>query len=94
MSTSNLSKLKSVINRTFGTSWHRVNLHVHAKGNDPDEIVSKAILFNMSLIAIADHNTFAYVEQVQNAAKKIKEKELVVLPGIEITLVEVNTEFF
>lgn len=83
-----LVDLRHFLNNKHGAQWYKVNLHVHANGQNPDEIVEKAIEAKISLIAITDHNTFRFVKSVQDAAKKRPEVNLVVLPGIEITLEE------
>lgn len=63
-------------------------MHVHASAQDPDEIVDAAIRAGLSMIAITDHNNFNFVKPVQEAALKRTDVDLVVLPGIEITLEE------
>uniref|UniRef100_UPI0040253184 AAA family ATPase n=1 Tax=Candidatus Wunengus californicus TaxID=3367619 RepID=UPI0040253184 len=88
MTMERLVDLRHFLNNKHGAQWYKVNLHVHAKGQNPDEIVEKAIEARISLIAITDHNTFRFVKSVQDAAKKRPEVNLVVLPGIEITLEE------
>ena len=88
MRQSKLKNLKSFLNTSPGSNWHKVNPHVHASGQNPDEIVDAAIRAGISLIAITDHNTFRFVKPVQEAASKRTGADLVVLPGIEITLEE------
>ncbi len=83
-----LESLKEFLSACPGTDWHKVNLHVHASGQDPDMIVDEAIKAGISLIAITDHNTFRFLTPVQEAALKRDDWDLVVLPGIEITLEE------
>ena len=83
-----LVDLRYFLDNKHGAQWYKVNLHVHGKGQSPDEIVNKAIEAGISLIAITDHNTFQFVKPIQDAAKKIDKANLVVLPGIEITLEE------
>jgi len=43
MPKSRLDKLKGFLESPLGTNWHRVNLHVHASGEDPEMIVDAAI---------------------------------------------------
>lgn len=88
MSLERLQDLKEFLNNANGTSWHKVNLHVHASGQDPAKIVDEAIKADITLIAITDHNTFRFIKHVQEAANKRTDGNLVVLPGIEITLEE------
>jgi len=88
MTIERLLDLRYFRDNKHGSRWYKVNLHVHAKGQNPDEIVKKAFEAGISLIAVTDHNTFRFVKSVQEAAKKNPEANLVVLPGIEITLEE------
>ena len=74
------------------------DLHIHTAlspcaNNDmtPNDIVGMAILNGLDLIAVTDHNSFSNSESVIMAARSAKEqagKELIVLPGAEITTVE------
>jgi predicted metal-dependent phosphoesterase TrpH len=83
-----LDILNNLLEDSSGTTWHKVNLHTHASGQDPEKVVDAAIGAGLSLIAVTDHNTFKFVKPVQDAAKKRVDGNLVVLPGIEITLEE------
>ena len=84
MAINRLECLKEFMNTDRGATWHKVNLHVHAAGQDPEMIVDTAIHAGISLIAITDHNTFRFVRPVQEAAEKRTDSDLVVLPGIEV----------
>ena len=88
MAINRLECLKEFMNTDRGATWHKVNLHVHAAGQDPEMIVDTAINAGISLIAITDHNTFRFIKPIQEAAEKRTDSGLVVLPGIEITLEE------
>lgn len=88
MTIERLVDLRHFLNNKHGSQWYKVNLHVHGKGQNPEELVKKALEAGISLIAITDHNTFQFVKPIQDAAKKKPEANLVVLPGIEITLEE------
>ena len=88
MNLEKLLNLKEFLQNEYGSTWHKVNLHVHALGQDPEKLVDQAIKAGITLIAITDHNTFRFVKPVQIAAKKRSDTNLVVLPGIEITLEE------
>lgn len=86
--TDRLKTLKRLLDDYPGGRWYRANLHVHGRGNDPGAIVDAAISAEITLIAIADHNTFRFVRPVQDEIKKRGDTNLIVLPGIEITLQE------
>jgi PHP family Zn ribbon phosphoesterase len=74
--------------------WARfwaVDLHVHTPGSEdaaaadfgtPDDIVSVARARGLDCIAVTDHNTASWCQKVAEAAVG---KELVVLPGVEIS---------
>jgi hypothetical protein len=53
----------------------------------PNDIVGMALLNGLDIIAVTDHNTLANVKSVIKAAQTL-EKELIVLPGIEVSTVE------
>lgn len=68
-----------------------VDLHVHTPGSNdandedfgsPEDIVATAIRQGLSAIAITDHNTASWVDQMSAAAKG---SGLVVLPGFELS---------
>lgn len=71
-------------NNTYGAEWKKWDLHIHTPASDgtgtPEEIVNKAIESKLSVIAITDHHTTAYIDLVKAAAK---DRELTVLSGIE-----------
>jgi len=57
----------------------------------PNDIVGMAVLNELDLIAITDHNTIANVRPVIEAAQTVREnhnRDLLVLPGIEVTTAE------
>jgi len=74
------------------------DLHIHSAlspcANDdmtPNDIVGMAILNGLDLIAVTDHNSLSNVGSVIKAAKAASEhseKELIVLPGIEVATAE------
>lgn len=88
MTRNRVEYLKKFAGTCHGADWYRVNLHVHASGQNPEEIVDAAISAGISLIAVTDHNNFKCVKPVQEAASRKSDEDLVVLPGIEITLEE------
>ena len=67
-----------------GSEWRKWDLHVHTPASDgtgtPEEIVNKAIEKGLSVIAITDHHSVDYIDQVKEAAK---DKDLSVISGIE-----------
>lgn len=79
------------------TSWARfwaVDFHVHTPGSQdakdenygaPEDIVAAAIAAKLDAIAITDHNTVSWCQDVANAAIGTP---LVVLPGVEISTTE------
>jgi DNA repair ATPase RecN len=83
-----LKTLKKMLDDYPGGRWYRANLHVHSRGNDPAALVDATIKAEISLLAIVDHNTFRFVKLVQDEARKRSDANLVILPGIEITLQE------
>ena len=67
-----------------GSEWRKWDLHVHTPASDgtgtPEEIVNKAIEQGLSVIAITDHHSVDYIDQVKAVAK---DKDLSVISGIE-----------
>lgn len=70
-----------------GNQWFKVNLHVHGAGNDPVDIVREARAAEIDLLAVTDHQTFEYYDEIAREAVSLG-RTLVVLPGIEITSLE------
>ncbi|NIM92103.1 MAG: PHP domain-containing protein [Anaerolineales bacterium] len=73
----------------YGLAYKKLDLHIHTpasrcfKGDcTPEEIVQAAIDLELDGIAITDHNTAEWVDQVKEAAV---DKPLVVFPGVEIS---------
>jgi len=74
------------------------DLHIHTAlspcANDdmtPNDIVGMAILNGLDIIAVTDHNSIANAASVMKAAEtanKKFDKNLVVLPGVEVTTAE------
>jgi predicted ATPase len=81
------------------TSWARfwaVDLHTHTPASrdvnvdtygasTPEEIVEAALMAGLDAIAITDHNTTTWCDDVAAAAKG---KPLIILPGVEISTTE------
>ena len=74
------------------------DLHIHTAlspcADDdmtPNDIVGMALLNGLDVIAVTDHNTFANAKSVITAAKAAQarqKKNLIVLPGVEISTAE------
>ena len=74
------------------------DLHIHSalspcanEDMTPNDIIGMAVLNGLDLIAVTDHNAFLNTESVIKAAKAIPTepgKELIVLPGIEVSTAE------
>ena len=73
-----------------GLRFRKLDLHIHTPASSDfsnrsvtaDQIVDRAIEAGLQGIAITDHNSGAWIDEVKNAAKG---KDLVVFPGAEIT---------
>lgn len=74
----------------IGTRWHKCDLHLHTPASNcfqdknvtPQQFISKALERELSCIAITDHNTGAWINQIKDAATGTG---LTVFPGVEIT---------
>ena len=74
-----------------GLKYSKLDLHVHTpssacysnKEDKPEDIINKTLEQNLSGIAITDHNSAEGIDSIQKAAK---EKDIVIFPGVEITL--------
>jgi len=74
-----------------GLRFRKVDLHVHTPKSDcfiepgvtPEDIVSQALAVGLEAIAITDHNSAAWVDDVKAAATGTG---LTVFPGVEITV--------
>jgi len=63
--TSTLEILKSLANDLpVGNRWFKVNLHVHGEGNEPVEVVQQARQAEIDLLAVTDHQSFAYCDAI------------------------------
>ncbi len=75
---------------TFGQKWRKLDLHLHTPASHdwaggkitPEEFVQAALDQGLDGIAITDHNTANWIDQVKEAASTTP---LVVFPGVEIT---------
>lgn len=76
-----------------GLRFRKLDLHTHTpasrcylrKDDTPEMIVQAALDKGLSAIAITDHNTAEWIDSMQTAAKGT---ELVVFPGVEISMGE------
>jgi len=72
-----------------GLIYRKIDLHLHTPASDcfpdksitPEDIVNKSIKEGLDAIAITDHNSGAWVDDIKKAAKN----KLTVFPGVEIT---------
>lgn len=72
-----------------GLSFRKLDLHIHTPGSKcfvgectPQQIVDAALAKGLDAIAITDHNSAQWVDQVKEASQKTN---LIVFPGVEIT---------
>ena len=85
--------LSEILTREGGAQFLRVDLHIHSFGENgsydvsdatmtPQNIVDTAISKGLSLISITDHNT---TSNVKNAIDYAKDKDILVIPGVELS---------
>jgi ABC-type dipeptide/oligopeptide/nickel transport system ATPase component len=73
-----------------GLRWRKLDLHVHTPASadytgvsiTPQDFVQAALRKGVDAIAVTDHNTAAWIDQVKEAAA---ETPLAVFPGVEIS---------
>jgi|MTBAKSStandDraft_1061840.scaffolds.fasta_scaffold07324_2 PHP family Zn ribbon phosphoesterase len=72
-----------------GLAFKKIDLHVHTPGSDDfkgkvtaEDIIGEAINKGLDAIAITDHNTGAWIDEIKKAAKG---KKITIIPGVEIT---------
>lgn len=76
-----------------GTRWYKTDLHLHTPASKcfkdqevtPEQWVERCIEQGLSVVAVTDHNTGAYIDIIKEAAKNT---ELTVFPGVEVTCSE------
>ena len=72
-----------------------IDLHIHTNASDgepsPKELIDKAISKGIKIIAITDHDS---VSGIQEALDYSKNKEIEVVPGVEISCDEEEVGFF
>jgi ABC-type cobalamin/Fe3+-siderophores transport system ATPase subunit len=82
--------MNEILNKENGAKLYKCDLHIHTpvskcyKQSDivPEDIVNTAIERGLNVIAITDHNTEEWFEKV---SKAVEGKNLLVLPGVEVT---------
>jgi Predicted metal-dependent phosphoesterases (PHP family) len=82
--------MKEILSKENGAEFYKCDIHIHTPASkcyrqsdiSPEDIVETAIERKLNVIAITDHNSEGWFEQV---SKAVKDKNLVVLPGVEIT---------
>lgn len=72
-----------------GLAFKKIDLHVHTPGSNDfrdkvsaDDIIGEAKKKGLNAIAITDHNTGAWIDEIKKAAKG---KSITIIPGVEIT---------
>ncbi|MBS6005868.1 MAG: PHP domain-containing protein [Clostridium baratii] len=73
-----------------GNRWYKCDFHLHTPASQcfanrdvtPEEFIDKAIEENLDCIAITDHNSCEWIEEIRRVSK---DKNIVVFPGVEIT---------
>lgn len=73
-----------------GNRWYKCDFHLHTPASKcfanqdvtPEEFIDKAIEENLDCIAITDHNSCEWIEEIRRVSK---DKNIVVFPGVEIT---------
>ena len=72
-----------------GLSYKKLDLHIHTPASrcfegkcEPEDIITTALENQLDAIAITDHNTAQWIDQVKEVAKK---ENIVVFPGVEIS---------
>ncbi len=87
-----MSTPKDILDLPSGAQWLKADLHVHTpasadmaeewKTATPADLVRIAIKKGLDVIAVTDHNTAAWCDEVRQAAMGTS---LTVLPGVEIS---------
>lgn len=73
-----------------GNRWYKCDFHLHTPASEcfadksitAEDFIEKAIEENLDCIAITDHNSCEWIEEVRKASK---DKNIIVFPGVEIT---------
>lgn len=73
-----------------GNRWYKCDFHLHTpeskcfadRNVTAEEFINKVIEENLDCIAITDHNSYGWIEEIRRVSK---DKNIVVFPGVEIT---------
>ena len=73
-----------------GNRWYKCDFHLHTPASEcfvdktitAEDFIERAIEENLDCIAITDHNSCEWIEEVRKASK---DKNIIVFPGVEIT---------
>jgi ABC-type lipoprotein export system ATPase subunit len=85
------------LNCQVGSRWFRCDFHVHSPKSDdypsktdtPEMWLRAAIDVGLDCVAITDHNSGEWIDELKTTLQKMKENEeinLVLFPGVEITV--------
>ncbi|WP_343009334.1 TrlF family AAA-like ATPase [Clostridium celatum] len=77
-------------NNYKGNRWYKCDLHLHTPASEcfedksitPQQFLDVVIENDIKCIAITDHNTAGWIDNIRDVAK---EKDIVVFPGVEVT---------
>lgn len=77
-------------NEYRGNRWYKCDLHLHTPASEcfadksitPQQFVDVVIENDIKCIAITDHNTAGWIDNIRDIAK---EKDIAVFPGVEVT---------
>lgn len=77
-------------NTFIGNRWYKCDLHLHTPASEcfedksitPQQFIEVVIQKEIECIAVTDHNTAEWVDNIRDIAK---EKGIVVFPGVEVT---------
>lgn len=79
-----------MMNGYRGNRWYKCDLHLHTPASEcfedksvtPQQFIDEVISKGLQCIAITDHNTAAWIDNIRDAAN---EKDVIVFPGVEVT---------
>lgn len=77
-------------NEYRGNRWYKCDLHLHTPASEcfedksitPQQFIDVVIKNGINCIAITDHNTAEWIDNIRDIAKK---KDIIVFPGVEVT---------
>lgn len=87
-----MATAQDIYKASLGARWFKADLHVHTpassdmaekwKAATPDQVVKIALEQGIEVLGVTDHNSAAWCDAVQEAAK---DTDLAVFPGVEIS---------